>query len=199
LKTLISDKENFVKNLIFVDDKKQADFVFERLISDFPELGVIHSNKSQNFRFNAIKNFEKGKITSLIATDVVARGLDFKDISHVINLSPPEVPGDYIHRIGRTGRAGKDGASIMMIAPYEEDQYSNIRQIAGANVREIDLPQKITTVKILMEFEKPANLQKAIVKSPELSKGGGAFHTKSEKNQKTNSGSVKQRMKKKRR
>jgi ATP-dependent RNA helicase RhlE len=199
LKKLISDKENFVKNLIFVDDKKQADFIFEKLISDFPEIGVIHSNKSQNFRFNAIKNFEKGKITSLIATDVVARGLDFKDISHVINLSPPEVPGDYIHRIGRTGRAGKEGASILMIAPYEQEQYSNIQQIAGANVSESDLPQGIALIKNLMEFEKTANLQKAIVKSPELSKGGGAFHTKSEKNQKTNSGSVKQRMKKKRR
>ncbi len=187
LKILLAQKDELLKNLIFVADKKQADLVFDRLSADFDDLGIIHSNKSQNFRFNAIKSFEKRKTRSLIATDVVARGLDFSDISHVINFSCPEIASDYIHRIGRTARAGKQGQSILMLAPYEEKQYVEIKEIAGENLKECELPKTIPQIKTLMEFEKPINFQKQIVKTPDISKGGGAYHQKAEKNQKTKS------------
>lgn len=199
LKTLLRNSETFAKNLIFVADKKQADFVFDQLNTEFLEIGVIHSNKSQNFRFNAIKNFDKAKITSLIATDVVARGLDFTDISHVINLSPPEVASDYIHRIGRTGRAGRDGTSILMVAPYEESFYAEVKKLAGVKIAQHELPTTVLVDKTLMEFEKPANLQKAIVTAPILKNNGGAYHKKGAKKLKENSGSVKSKAKKKRR
>lgn len=198
LKTLLGNTEEFVKNIVFVANKKQADFMFEKLAVHFPEtIGVIHSNKSQNFRFNAIKNFENGKITTLIATDVVARGLDFSDISHVINITPPEIAADYIHRIGRTGRAEKEGNSILMISPYELQAYEEIKKIAGKNISEEKLPEGVVISKLLMEDEKPANNQKMIVKTPGMTNSGGAYHEKSEKRQKTNSGGLKRKAKRK--
>lgn len=178
LKVLLSQKDEFIKNLIFVADKRQADLVFDKLSSEFEDLGIIHSNKSQNYRFNTIKNFEKRKIRSLIATDVVARGLDFSDISHVINFSVPENASDYIHRIGRTARAGKTGISILMYAPYEEKYFEEIKKIAGENTKEESFPQGIPKIDCLLEFEKPAFTHKQITKTPDISKGGGAFHEK---------------------
>lgn len=198
LRSLLKDKDLFVKNLVFVANKKQADYLFEKLSEDFAdEIGVIHSNKSQNFRFNAIKNFEKGKITTLVATDVVARGLDFSDISHVINITPPERAADYIHRIGRTGRAEKEGNSVMMISNYEQELYDEIKKIAGSNITEEPLPSGIPVSKILMEDEKPANNQKAIFKNPDIKNSGGAYHEKGEKRKKTNSGGLKRKAKSK--
>ncbi len=198
LKVLLADKEEFVKNLVFVPSKKHADYLFDQISGDFPEeIGVIHSNKSQNFRFNAIKNFEKGKIRILVATDVVARGLDFSDISHVINISPPEVASDYIHRIGRTGRAEKEGNSIMMISSYENDMYEEIKKIAGTNIVEEPLPSGIPVSKVLMEEEKPANNQRATIKTPDIKNSGGAYHEKGEKRKKTNSGGLKGKAKRK--
>lgn len=198
LKVLLNEKDVFVKNLVFVANKKQADYVYEHLSLIFAEeIGVIHSNKSQNFRFNAIKNFEKGKIRILIATDVVARGLDFSDISHVINFSPPDVAADYIHRIGRTGRAEKEGSSLLMISPYEQVQYEEVRKIAGKNINEELMPSGVTISKMLMEDEKPANIQKALNTTPDLKNSGGAFHEKGEKRKKTNSGGLKKKAKRK--
>lgn len=198
LKTLLENEEEFVKNLVFVSNKKHADLVFEMLIENQKDIvGVIHSNKSQNFRFNAIKSFEKAKIKTLVATDVVARGLDFTDISHVISFSPPENASDYIHRIGRTGRAEKGGNSLMFVSPYEEEAYFEIRKIAGQNISEEDVPANILVSKILLEDEKPANNQKNIVKSPNINNSGGAYHNKSEKRQKTNSGGLQIKRKRK--
>lgn len=78
----------------------------------FPEtVGVIHSNKSQNNRFEALKSFNDNKLKVLITTDIVARGLDFDDITHVVNFDIPDEPENYMHRIGRTGRVDKEGGS----------------------------------------------------------------------------------------
>jgi ATP-dependent RNA helicase RhlE len=192
----ILKEEIFIKNLVFVSNKKQADYVFDNLTPEFGDLiGVIHSNKSQNFRFNTIKKFEKGVIKTLIATDVVARGLDFSDVSHVINLIPPENASDYIHRIGRTGRAEKDGNSILMISPYEEELLQEILKIAGTNVSEEKLPENITIANTLLEEEKPSYFQKNYIKNPDIRNAGGAYHEKSEKRLKTNSGGLKKKVK----
>ena len=75
---------------------------------------MIHSNKEQNHRFNTVKEFENGNYRFIIATDIVARGIDIAEVSHVINFDTPEVPENYIHRIGRTGRAEKKGISITL-------------------------------------------------------------------------------------
>ncbi|MDD3859326.1 MAG: DEAD/DEAH box helicase [Bacteroidales bacterium] len=196
LKNLIENSEEFVKNIVFVANKKQADIIYEKLSeNENTEIGVIHSNKSQNFRFNVIKSFEKSKIRTLVATDVVARGLDFNDISHVISFSPPENAADYIHRIGRTGRAEKEGNSIMFVSPYEETGYIEVKKIAGKNFYEEEIPSTIPISKILVEDEKPAINQKLIVKTPGLKNSGGAYHNKSEKKLKENSGGLKRKRK----
>ncbi|HUW06869.1 MAG TPA: DEAD/DEAH box helicase, partial [Williamwhitmania sp.] len=101
---LLRNEPEMTKVLVFVATKKLADRLHEQLEEKFPDqLGVIHSNKAQNQRINALKRLEDGTIRVLIATDIIARGLDLSDVTHVINFDTPDVPGDYIHRIGRTG------------------------------------------------------------------------------------------------
>lgn len=110
---LLSDNEDFSKVLVFAGTKKLADRIYEQVNKSFPNLiGIIHSNKTQNFRINALKQFRDGTHRALIATDIIARGLDITDVTHVINFDTPEIPGDYIHRIGRTGRA-EDRKSVV--------------------------------------------------------------------------------------
>lgn len=199
LTSILADADEYPKTLIFAESKRQADLLFDRLNAKFPErVGVTHSNKSQNYRFNAVKRFEDGVFNILIATDVVARGVDFTDISHVINISPPENPIDYIHRIGRTGRADKDGVSLLLVAPYEEEKYAAVRNIAGENIAEYEMPSDVEVSKVLLEDEKPTIAHKIYIKAPSLKNSGGAFHERSAKRQKTNSGGLKDKAKRKR-
>mgnify|MGYP000893965626 FL=1 len=104
---LVQDAEEFSKVLVFLSSKRQADRLYETLeefmVSD---VTIVHSNKSQNYRLRSIKQFEEGEKRILISTDVMARGLDIENTSHVINFDTPEFPENYMHRIGRTGRAG---------------------------------------------------------------------------------------------
>ena len=90
------------------------------------QVTVIHSNKSQNQRLAAIRKFSEGEVRILIATDVVARGIDIDDISHVIQFNIPEIPGDFIHRSGRTGRATKEGINILLIGENEVEFFEII-------------------------------------------------------------------------
>ena len=199
LSDILADAEEYPKVLIFAESKKQADRLFDMLDQKFPDrVGVTHSNKSQNFRFNAVKNFESGKYNILIATDVVARGIDFTDVSHVVNMSPPENPIDYIHRIGRTGRADKDGVSLLLVAPYEEEQYAEVCKLAGNNIVEHDVPESVVISNILLEEEKPTITHKIYLKAPSLKNSGGAFHERSDKRKKVNSGGLKAKAKRKR-
>ena len=100
LKQLLQD-EGLERVLVFVNNKRTADLVMETLEEDYPEqFGVIHSNKSQNYRLNTMASFQNGEIRGIVTTDVMARGLDISDITHVINMEFPEVPEQYIHRIG---------------------------------------------------------------------------------------------------
>ena len=199
LSDILADAEEYPKVLIFAESKKQADRLFDMLDQKFPDrVGVTHSNKSQNFRFNAVKNFESGKYNILIATDVVARGIDFTDVSHVVNMSPPENPIDYIHRIGRTGRADKDGVSLLLVAPYEEEQYAEVCKLAGSNIVEHEVPESVVISNILLEEEKPTVAHKIYLKAPSLKNSGGAFHERSDKRKKVNSGGLKAKAKRKR-
>src|SRR5690554_8030242 len=107
--------------LVIVNSNRLADVTLERLEEDFPEqFGTIHSNKSQNYRLNTMELFQQGTLRGLITTDIMARGLDITDITHVINLQLPEIPEQYIHRIGRTGRAEKDGIAISLVVQKKE-------------------------------------------------------------------------------
>lgn len=190
LEILLSANEDFSKVLVFVANKKLADRLFAHLEEKFPDqLGVIHSNKSQNLRINMLKRFEEGVHRILISTDIMARGLDIKDVSHVINFDTPAVPGDYLHRIGRTGRANKTGVAITLINEAEQVYQMEIEKTMKKPIPMLDLPEGLAISTIFTEEEKPDLHDKNYLKAPSIKQSKGAFHEKKEKNKKINSGS----------
>jgi ATP-dependent RNA helicase RhlE len=189
LEFLLSSDEAFSKVLVFVESKNLADRIYEQLGIKFPDqIGVIHSNKSQNFRVNSLKLFEDGTHRVLIATDLIARGLDIKDVSHVINFDTPEIPEDYIHRIGRTGRADKAGVAITFINEAEEKYQDAIEKLMNRKISEQSLPEGVVISTIFSDDEKPISNKDYLRAVPNKISGGGAFHEKSEKNSKVNLG-----------
>jgi len=192
LEILLNEDEEIAKVLIFVKTKKMADNIFEQISPKFPEqISVIHSNKAHNTRMSAVNNFDDGIRRVLIATDVVARGMDMKDVTHIINFDLPETVGEYIHRIGRTGRANKDGVAISFINEVEMQYQADIEAQMNMEIPMIDLPDNLTISNKFADDEKPSQAVK--VNYPKLiskdSSHGDAFHEKSEKNKKVNSGS----------
>jgi ATP-dependent RNA helicase RhlE len=145
---------------------------------------VMHSNKSQNYRFNVLEKFEKGEIKVLIATDIIARGLDIWEVSHVVNFDMPMVPGDYLHRIGRTGRAGKDGTAISLINGAEEPFQAAVEKLMKKSIPMFPVPENVEISNIYSEDEKPDLGNKDYLKPVKRKSSGGAFHDKKEKNRK---------------
>ena len=188
LEHLLKTDTDFSKVLIFCNNKKNADYLYTKIDELFPdEFDVIHSNKSQNYRLNAMRNFEAQKVRGLITTDIMARGLDISDITHVINFEIPEVPEQYIHRIGRTGRADKNGISISFVTKKEETLLLDIELLMDKELKLKDFPSevKVNPVKIASEKETVVMKNAHTVK---LEEGGGAFHEKKDKNKKINLG-----------
>lgn len=188
LQYLLQTDQDFSKVLIFCNNKKHADYLFTKIDELFPgEFDVIHSNKSQNYRLNAMRSFEKQEVRGLITTDIMARGLDISDITHVINFEIPEVQEQYIHRIGRTGRADKDGIAVSFVTKNEENQLFDIELLMDKALILKDFPAevKINPVKIASEKEEVVMKNAHTVK---LEEGGGAFHEKKDKNKKENWG-----------
>lgn len=189
LNHLISDSETFTKVLIFVAYKKMADRLFELLELEFPgECCVIHSNKTQNYRLRSIEHFESGKHRMLIATDVMARGLDIDDVSHVINFDTPNYPENYMHRIGRTGRAEKQGHTIAFSTDKELDAIEAIENYMELDIPLLDFPKGVTVSNDLIEEERPQILEPNNPLKRVKHSIGEAFHEKKEKNKKVNQG-----------
>ncbi len=92
---------------------------------------AMHGDMSQNARERALSRFESGKVSTLVATDVAARGLDLDDITHVINFDPPADDIGYVHRVGRTGRAGRDGIGITLVLPEQQADVSHVARKVG--------------------------------------------------------------------
>lgn len=105
--------------LVFVRTKHGADRLCKQLMKDGIRCAALHGDKSQGARVRALEQFKSGAITALIATDIAARGLDIDQLPHVVNFDLPQVAEDYVHRIGRTGRAGMEGQAISLVAPEE--------------------------------------------------------------------------------
>jgi ATP-dependent RNA helicase RhlE len=190
LSLFLEDDETFEKVLVFAPDKKTADKLFNKLQSKYPEqLGVIHSNKSQNQRFNTLDDFKAGTIRVLISTDLVARGVDIFEVSHVINFGLPEIPNAYIHRIGRTGRVDKKGIAIALISEKELEKKMAIEEFMGQIIPVDNLPGDlvISTIEELDEIEPKAG-DKAYLKPLKIAESSGAFHEKKKKNLKVNLG-----------
>ena len=116
--------------LVFVRTKHGADKLARKLFRTYEvRAAVLHGNMSQNARERSLAQFESGRVSTLIATDIAARGLDVDDITHVINFDPPRTPDDYVHRVGRTGRAGRTGTGVTLVLP---EQRLDIRRLARA-------------------------------------------------------------------
>jgi superfamily II DNA/RNA helicase len=114
--------------LVFVRTKHGADKLVKKLVRLDIAAAAMHGNMSQNARERALKRFETGKVSTLVATDVAARGLDIDDITHVINFDPPHGDDDYVHRVGRTGRAGRSGTGVTFVLP---EQQIDVGKLAG--------------------------------------------------------------------
>jgi ATP-dependent RNA helicase RhlE len=186
LELLLTEDKDMTKVLVFAATKKLADELYEQLAEKFPDkVGVIHSNKEQNHRFNTVKQFQEGNYRFIIATDIIARGLDIEEVTHVINFDTPEVPENYIHRIGRTGRADKKGIAITFITERETENKERIEALMNYVIPKKALPQNLVISDVLTEDEIPKVFMKIIkLKAPE--QAGPAFHEKSAKNQKVN-------------
>jgi ATP-dependent RNA helicase RhlE len=186
---LITGDASMQKVLIFAATKKLADQMFESVASKFEgRVGVIHSNKEQNHRFNTVKLFKEGVYQFLIATDIVARGIDIAEVTHVINFDTPDVPENYIHRIGRTGRFDKKGIAITFSTPKEAPLLEAIESLMQYQVPVIDIPTEVEVSTVLTEDEIPKVVMKEVYQKVKkvVSTAGPAFHEKSAKNSKSN-------------
>ncbi len=191
LEWLLADINEYSRVLVFVNTKKAADILFEIIQSKFPgHVGVLHSNKSQNFRINSLKYFEEGICRVLVTTDLVARGLDISHITHVINFEMAETAEDYINRIGRTGRADNEGVAISFITEREK-----VYQLAAENlmVKAIllePLPPNLIISDVLTGEESPQDLfdKNYHQSGSAIKQSKGAFHEKKLKNKKINLG-----------
>ena len=125
----------------------------------------------------------------LVATDVMARGLDFSDVSHVINFDTPNFPENYMHRIGRTGRAEKEGNTLLFSTPKEQEFKATIEALMGMEITKVPLPDVVEISEVLTEDERPREDREQSKNRTKLEYvPGPAFHEKSEKNSKTNQG-----------
>ena len=185
LKWLLHKEKGFSKVLLFVKSKKIADDISLALEQDFPtEIGVIHSNKSQPQRFSAVKYFDEGVHRLLIATDVIARGLDIPNVTHVVNFDIPKEASAYIHRIGRTGRADKAGNSISFITDLEKPLQEAIETLMNKKIPILKLPKGLEISDELTKDEIPVTRDKNLGKAKKLVIPTGAFHEKKDKNKK---------------
>ena len=118
--------------LVFVRTKHGADKLARKLAREHDlRAAVMHGNMSQNARERSLAQFESGRVTTLIATDVAARGLDIDDITHVINFDPPRTEDDYVHRVGRTGRAGRSGTGLTLVLPEQQQDVGKLADRLG--------------------------------------------------------------------
>ncbi|MFK7786951.1 MAG: DEAD/DEAH box helicase, partial [Crocinitomicaceae bacterium] len=183
LKHLLQDAEEFSKVLVFAAHKRMADLLYAEIVGDFvDQIGIIHSNKSQNFRIQSIEDFDSGHKRVLIATDIMARGLDLDKISHVINFDTPSFPENYMHRIGRTGRAEEKGKTILFSTEKEIPWKAAIEELMDYTIPKLEFPSEVTISKESLMEEKPEEeMNKDHNRNEKLHVPGAAVHEKKEK------------------
>lgn len=176
------------KVLVFVSTKELADQLFDELDPAFPDqVGLIHGNKAQNARFEAVERFKDGRFRLLIATDIVARGIDVAGVSHVVNFDLPEEVESYIHRIGRTGRAEQTGVAISFVRPADAEQQAAIEAFMNQSIPMLPLPETLVIVDQLTDAEQPQIRMKTLEpKLARVDQAQSAFQEKIEKNKKVN-------------
>ena len=189
LKFLFDQDETMSKVLVFAGSKKYADILYQRMEEHYGEEAVraIHSSKSQNHRFASVEAFQTGDVRILIATDIIARGLDISLVTHVVNFKMTDVPEKYIHRIGRTGRAEQRGVAISFVSEDDQANKQAVEELMNLELTKKAAPEGLVISEELIDLEKPIdfvpfNNHKNKTFVPE----NPAFHEKSAKNSKTN-------------
>ncbi|MDX5442600.1 MAG: DEAD/DEAH box helicase, partial [Hymenobacteraceae bacterium] len=179
LEYLIEKEEDFNRVIIFCRSKRNAESVAKYLErKQLGEVRAIHGNKGQNTRINAMEDFKSGEVRFLVATDVAARGIDVSMVSHVINFDVPLIYEDYVHRIGRTGRAENAGASITFVNEAEEYHLKKIEKVIRMQIPEKPLPQEVEIFKTPFEEQQEMAREIDHQKRKENPDFKGAFHEK---------------------
>jgi ATP-dependent RNA helicase RhlE len=134
------ERERFERVLVFTRTRRGAERLSHILSARDHSVNRIHADRTQSQRESALRGFRDGRTRVLVATDIAARGLDVDLVSHVINYDVPSAPEDYVHRIGRTGRAGNQGRAITIVTPVDELSMCAIERLTGESVKRVVLP-----------------------------------------------------------
>ena len=179
LQYLLQDKENLKRVIIFVRTKEHADNIFKFISRKIdPDVKVIHANKGQNTRINSMEAFKDGDVRILVATDVVARGIDVTMVSHVINFDIPIIYEDYVHRIGRTGRAKNLGEAISFANEAELYHVAKIEKVIHMKIPVKPLPAEVEVVETPFEEAQLMARELDALKQKNDPDFKGAFHEK---------------------
>lgn len=179
LKHILETEESLDKVLIFAKTKKNADDIYKFIDRKVTKsVKVIHSNKGQNSRINAINALKNGDIQILVSTDVTARGIDIKKVSHVINFDTPTVYEDYVHRIGRTGRAFNTGNAITLANEVEEHHVRKIEEIINMEIPVSEIPKEVVILATPKEEQQELNILLDHLRRKLDPDFKGAFHEK---------------------
>ncbi len=173
------EKDDFQSVIIFSRTKHGADKIARRLKNENHSVAVLHANRSQGQRTTALEGFKNGRYEIMVATDIAARGIDVSGVSHVINYDVPENPEDYVHRIGRTGRAMSVGDAYMLAVPEEGGDCHDIERFIGARIPQLKLDGfayengKMPVVDTSRPFKNPMRSKKGQAQGRQGGGGGG--------------------------
>jgi len=180
LQNFLSRKEEFHKVIIFCKTRQTAENLFhyaERIYGS-DEVKVIHANKGQNTRINSMQSFKEGDVRILIGTDVASRGIDVSKVSHVINFDVPLIYEDYVHRIGRTGRASEKGTSITFCNPVEKYHLEKIEKLIRTKIERVEIPKEFYIAETPYEERQAMAKELDLIKRKDNPEFKGAFHEK---------------------
>lgn len=175
------ESEGFTRGIVFTRSKGTAENVYkflQRKVTGEEQVRVIHANKGQNTRINSMEAFKEGNIKVLVATDVAARGIDVAEVSHVINFDVPLIYEDYVHRIGRTGRANRSGQAITFVTPPEEYHISKIEKIIRMAIPREPLPDTVEVAETPFDEQQEMLREIDDQRKKEDPTFQGAFHEK---------------------
>ncbi len=180
---LLKNTMVFNKVIIFTKTKETANNIYKFIHRKIDKnVSVIHANKDQNTRINAINSFKDGLVRILVSTDVTARGIDVTMVSHVINFDVPLIYEDYVHRIGRTGRAHQTGESITFVTLPDEYHLANIERIIRKKIPEKKIPENVPVLETEPIEKKALAIELDKIKRKLDPTFKGAFHRKKSKN-----------------
>jgi ATP-dependent RNA helicase RhlE len=185
LRELLKDEGDITKLMVFCKTRTVAEDVYKFLLRKYGEgqVRVLHANKGQNTRINSMNAFKNDEVKILVATDVASRGIDVSDVSHVINFDVPVVFEDYVHRIGRTGRALQSGVAITFCNPTEEYYVGKIQKLIKQTIPVEPMPAEVFIEETPYEERQDQNREIDLQKRKEDPDFKGAFHEKKTMNQ----------------